>query len=427
MNRKSRILTWVFVAAVAYTAVAKLVYPRWIRPFFTYDERIVKEKERLEVLEEMEDRVKTARFAYRAYCERNGSVDPDTVRNELKTTLDALIERHGLKEATAVPPRRMVEDRKTGLQTMQFHLSAEGPLKDVVAFLKDVEELPQVARLRSPRIAPASSSSRNKDEDRFALRATLEAAVLPKMKVVGMLTDSQLRQPPAHVRHQDRPYAMVWEREPFFEYKPPAPPPPPPPVRVVEKSPPRPVKPVDHRWKDRAQLQVVMALLTLVGEEQRGEVMLCDARSRDERYVSVGEDFDGGKLLFVHQRGVLVGREDGVFVYPLGERLNNPIQVAQAAEFPELQAAAGRLNWQPPLAATPPTEEPVPTDGSSEPSTPEVGTNGEAPGATAEADGDAPATLPGAQPTVEEESTGNKKPVRERLPRSTRTRRVRRP
>jgi hypothetical protein len=204
MNRNSRILTWVFVAAVAYTAVAKLVYPRWIRPFFTYDERIVKEKERLEVLEEMEDRVKAARFAYRAYCERNGSVDPDTVRNELKTTLDALIERHGLKEATAVPPRRMVEDRKTGLQTMQFHLSAEGPLKDVVAFLKDIEELPQVARLRSPRIAPASSSSRNKDEDRFALRATLEAAVLPKMKVVGMLTDSQLRQPPAHVRRLRR-------------------------------------------------------------------------------------------------------------------------------------------------------------------------------------------------------------------------------
>ena len=83
-----------------------------------------------------------------------------------------------------------------------------------------------------------------------------------------------------------------------------------------------------------------MALLQRKGNLREDEFMLCDVRNQSNRFVAVGEEFDGGTLLYVHQRGGLAVRNDDYLVYPLGATLNMSIPVDSAQDYPELQRAA---------------------------------------------------------------------------------------
>jgi Tfp pilus assembly protein PilO len=360
MEKRTKILTVVFGVMIGSAVLAKGVFPRWVEPLLKIDARLEERRAELAELERWEARVLEAKYQYRDYASRIGSMDPVNVQNRVKERLDELVERNQLENASVSPPRRISTDRKTDLSRMTFSVTAEGKLEATVKFLRDVAELPYLLRLNNPKLRPASQSRRDRNKDRMRLDVSIELLVLPQYARLNVkLADAQLVQPASFVRHLDRDYSEIWEAKPFMEYQKPPPVRPrrEPEVKVERPEPePEPVQTVrSKRWPNRDRLQVVMPLRTSYGDGQsRQEVMLYDTRERETIVVPTGEDFDGGSLLYVHQSGVLVGREDGEFVYPIGETLNRPVRLADAAGFPELQAAWGRMQGD-----IPAVEEPV--------------------------------------------------------------------
>lgn len=98
----------------------------------------------------------------------------------------------------------------------------------------------------------------------------------------------------------------------------------------------------DNRWRDGKYQHVVMVLGRTYGDERLDEAMVYDRRSQTNNYFKAGDDFDGGKLIYVHQTGLLVLREGEYYVYPLGDVLDQDIKLEDADFYPDLVAAAKR-------------------------------------------------------------------------------------
>lgn len=427
MDRRTKILVSLFGLVLGYVIVDNVVYPEWIQPLVTLDERVAEREEELAELNAKEDRVRRAMEDYRDYLNRTGSMDIRKVENALRDELNTLIETYKLTDATVTPSRPTV-DRKTDITKLVLTVSADGALESVVRFLKTVSELPQLIRVLNPQIYPVSKARReNPLSDMVSLRVGLQVMALPQQKIVGKrFEDADLVQPDAYVRHRDRDYSVIWERTPLnphldldplvvravkqnvtvevgarnvtleasasgglapytFNWSPstglqgadtPRPrldtrevgaseytvtvtdlrgevseparvlveikekekPP-----EVVQRDDPPPAPPQDprpQRWRDGNYMQLVMMLITSSDGEREAEVMIDNARSRATEYYKTGDDFDGGKLVFVHQRGLLVHRSDGYFVYPIGSKVTEDMPVDQATEFPRLQEVA---------------------------------------------------------------------------------------
>lgn len=112
---------------------------------------------------------------------------------------------------------------------------------------------------------------------------------------------------------------------------------------------PPPLPPGPKRWRDRQYRQIRMTLLRRLGDEQFAELMVHNKKERDKTkqtaYFTVGDDFDGGKLVYVHPRGGVVRRSDEYFLYPIGELLDRDVIAGEASaeEFPDLTAIAEEL------------------------------------------------------------------------------------
>jgi len=116
-------------------------------------------------------------------------------------------------------------------------------------------------------------------------------------------------------------------------------------------------------------------LLRTIGPERLDEFMVYNNKSRQTSYYKVGEEFDGGELVFVHQRGGVVRRNEDYFVYPIGANLDQHVEAKVADDYPELKSAADKIreireSRQKPKPAPPiepeaqlplPTEAPVET------------------------------------------------------------------
>lgn len=120
--------------------------------------------------------------------------------------------------------------------------------------------------------------------------------------------------------------------------------PPKPPEPVVRADPPPVVAPPpDTRakpWPDGQFKEIRMALLRRTSDASLDEFMLYDTRSRTNAYYKVGDEFDGGKLIYVHQTGGVAHRNGEYFVYPLGRTLQQSLPATAAGDFPELRRAA---------------------------------------------------------------------------------------
>ena len=98
-----------------------------------------------------------------------------------------------------------------------------------------------------------------------------------------------------------------------------------------------------QRWKDGKHLQLTMTLIRKEGAERFGEVMVYNGKSKQTDYYTVSDEFDGGEVVFVHQTGALVRRQDEYFVYPIGAKLNEDIAADEAVNYPRLQEVARYL------------------------------------------------------------------------------------
>ncbi len=152
----------------------------------------------------------------------------------------------------------------------------------------------------------------------------------------------------------------IREPQPVAKVEPAPPPPPPPPPQPVQAA----------TWPDAKFMQIVMTLMRSSGTNRTNELMVYNTRTKDTTYHKVTEEFDGGRLLFVHQTGAVVGRNKKYYVYPLGTTLGDCMEYQTAADYPELKAAAERAiametaqaeakKKVPPVAAPPPAKQPV--------------------------------------------------------------------
>jgi len=222
MDRRTQILMSAFAVLVGAGLVRGVVYPSWIHPLLTIDERITERRKVLEKLEAEEAAVQQARHEYKALVARVGSFDVGRVETEVRDRLNRLIEKHHLQEAS-VSPSRAVEERKTGLWSTAISVSATGTLESSIAFLRDLVELPQLVRVGNPALSPVGGSRKGLKQDLISLRVPVELLVLPQNQVAGRIVETDLPHADAFPRHQGRNYAEIWNKKPFSDYVPPVP------------------------------------------------------------------------------------------------------------------------------------------------------------------------------------------------------------
>lgn len=440
MDKRTRILSIAFAAILGGGLLAKVVYPAWIQPWLTLDERIAEEQEKLDKLLELEGRVKQARFQYRELAGRVGTFDEGDLEVDVRSALNELVEKHNLQNVK-VSPAPTQRDRKTQVGTKRITITAVSSLESAVKLLTDLSELPYLMQVGNAKIVPTGTSRRSKDISLVTLKVPLLLKLLPQHKVMERkLEASDLSRPEQIVRHTQRDYSPIWTGEPLTEYIPPdplrviagrditvrqggraalnltvsggtpdfsyewSPPegikdpksprtmvetneprdtvytvtvrdsagqvatdqiritveePPKPKERVVERTPPKPKPPPEpkgpQRWREGKNMQIVSTWLRTRGAEGwDGELMVYDTRKKENNYYSVGDEFDGGELVLVHQTGGLVKRGDDYFIYPIGARLDEDLAYARAPEYPELASAA--LRFLNPPAAVPEAE-----------------------------------------------------------------------
>lgn len=216
MDKRKIILVTAFCGFVVYLLAAQWIYPTWIAPLLTLDQRLAARRKDRDKLEETEERVELAKRQYRALVARVGSFNSGKVETQFRERLNNLIEKHHLLDAN-VSPTRSPADRKTGVEKLRLTVTVVGSLKSAVEFLKDLAELPHLVRVGNAALYPVSGGRRGSRLGRVNLRVPLEIWVLPKKRIVGVIDEETLVQPTTVVRHRGDDYSMLWEAEPFTE------------------------------------------------------------------------------------------------------------------------------------------------------------------------------------------------------------------
>lgn len=223
MDKRSKILAIAFGVAAGYALLAGVIYPTWVKPLLTIDERIAERKKDLDKLLKEDEAVQNGRLEYKQWAARVGAFDAGKVETDIRERLNRLIEKHKLADAS-VTPSRPVEDRKTGKFTSSITVSATGTLDSAVGFIKDAAELPHLTRVANASLSPAGGGRKGLEKDqRVTLRVPIETWVLPQHRVVGPLKPEELERPETVVRHLGRDYRKISEGKPFWDWVPPVP------------------------------------------------------------------------------------------------------------------------------------------------------------------------------------------------------------
>ncbi len=222
MDRRTKLIAAVFGALVFYGFVDRVIWPRWIDPLLSIDERVEVSQVRLARLQAEQDAVERAKDEYRTLAARVGSFDISRVKTDMLDRINTLIEKTKLESVNIVPGRPK-EYSKKGLRSMVITVKATSTLESALEFLKGVSELPQLARIGNAAIYPVSRKRGARGKKRMNLRVPIEMLVLPRQKIVRINDDTKLPQPELFARHQDRDYSIIWDSTPFTEYVPPRP------------------------------------------------------------------------------------------------------------------------------------------------------------------------------------------------------------
>ncbi len=426
-----------FGGVVALLIIDRYVYPEWVEPLVTMDERIVAREADLAKLQALKARVDVSRRRYRDLVGRTGTFDTSLVETDVRDRIDKLIDKYKLEDRN-VSPSRWAADKKTKLKRCRVTVKVNGSLQSAIAFLADISELPHLMRVGNVKMRPDNTIKRKnkKKKDYVSVTVPLDLWVLPKNRVVGIIHPEDLEQPASVVRHQvDRNYAPLWEGRMFWEYVKPKPlvvqagrdirqkpnkraiylkgvviggdgdytcawtpslrlrdpdklktkidltqefeeeytltcvdgegeskedtvlvtvvapkevvvkkPPPkrnPPPVKKERR----------EEWKEGKYMQMLAALCTETSDGQMDQVMIYHNRKKTTNYYGIGDDFDGGKLVYVHPTGGLVRWKNDLYIYPIGEWLNAETKLGGAddvvsAEYPQLGTAAALIREQ---------------------------------------------------------------------------------
>ena len=210
-------------AGAVYFLLSAVVYPKFLKPMFTIDERVKVARAELDEMLEFDTKVEDARLAYRRYLDRLGSFDAAKLENDVRERLNKLIAEHKLDGLTVSGGSgRLTSFGKTDAQRMILTVQATASLEGAIGFLRGIYELPHLIRIGNVTISPSRSSRARRRKNKpspVRLKIPIELLVLPAHKMVGKrMVDENLHQPESLVRHDGRNYALIWERTPFTEY-----------------------------------------------------------------------------------------------------------------------------------------------------------------------------------------------------------------
>ena len=287
--------------------------------------------------------VNAVRRTFREYAERTGGTNADEFKNTFYNKLTEMAKEAGFGDLRMQPsPTEQYKPAgwrsKSNIKEVRFTISADGTLASAVGFLKAFYELPYITQITSLKIESAGRRSR-RGGDQVQLRATIEALVPPNDPVgqvnVGRITPATMK-----VKHDDRDYALIWERNPFKEYIEPP--------KFAERAPVTPVHQEDPE-PEKAPIgdpqahnkMIKMAMIYGDPEDPTGELLVFNTRDLSSEYVGVGDQLDGGEVRLVHPWGAVTRREDGQErVYPIRKTLAESKPVEDAApEYPEIAYA----------------------------------------------------------------------------------------
>ncbi len=435
MDKRTKIMAGLFGLMVLYFVGSSMVYPQWIEPLMTFDKRIAKKQKELDKLEAIAMKVEDAKRAYFRFMDRSGALDIAAIENDIRARLNELIDQFGLTNAKVSRGRPSLVP-KTKIGRMVLTISAEGTLASTIGFLREMYEMPHLARIGNVSLAPKRSGRRKdaKTMDRVTLRAPLEIWTLPQHRMLDRKVEKEdLVQPERVIRHEGLTYSKIWERTPFMEFVPYPPlkvnlppavnvqvdgrlqlqgsaqggdgeytyqwspsdgltspnkartnvetktpanlvytltvrdnsdhttaatvtinitekPKPPPPKIVANDTPPKPrapVKPVTRKlWPNRNTKRLSMTLSHWQDQQRVDEVLVHDAQTDESTYYSIGDEFDGGELIYIHPRGVITrwineaSKRDEYFIYPIGSQLSGDLKPDDAADYPYLRLTA---------------------------------------------------------------------------------------
>jgi Tfp pilus assembly protein PilO len=278
------------------------------------------------------------------------STDVSEAHSELLYRLTELAQKHGIPK----PSVAVIEARpfKSGLTPLPITIDGTGTLSDVVRFLYALHNQPYIVQTRSVKLVPV----KEKNETRIRLTLKGESLALPPHKLAPDATtvmktpaEKQLAKTRTAFAEASK-YQSIAEKHIFERYV--KPPTPEPFVDANRKHDPEtqpakhtdPVTPVVQRKFDPARTST--KLTALIGTPDRQEVVLTGT-DKKRRVVKIGDDFDGGTLIFVHPEGAVVvykdekGKDEKDF-YPAG-KLMSDMKVLTEDENPEVFSIVSRM------------------------------------------------------------------------------------
>lgn len=335
MNQRERILLFVVVGILVSWVGVQAVKTLYIEKLASLDRQIKAKQDRLAKFQLEKAQLRGRLSDWENRMVETLSLDPVDARMKMVNELSALANRHGLGN-NAVRPLVEAVDKKTGIVSLQFNVEGVAPLNAIVSFLYDLHSLPFLVRTETVRLVPKGG----KDKGKIQLTVKGETIVLPtQLALKGGKTwievhrlapvtrtadlDPQKRRAVVRTEHPDVADYLVLADKKIFE---PYTPPPPAPVQHVEAPKPatQPVAvtqaPTTPSPPPRDPARASTKIAALIGTPDDQQVIVTGGDQK-RRPFSVGDAFDGGKLISVHPEGAVAVYDNKPWFYPVGKTM----------------------------------------------------------------------------------------------------------
>ncbi|HSW44317.1 MAG TPA: hypothetical protein VLM89_01970 [Phycisphaerae bacterium] len=333
MNRRERLLV-ILVATAAGLAVVRLVVEKYRDSLSYYDQQMVRLRGDLDKIQFEQTMAQMGSVQWREIGAETLSMDVNEAMTRLREEMSKLTEKTGLREVGVVLESTPKRWQNNGVKTLNFTVTGQGKLDDVVRFLFELHRQPFAVRVKTLVLdlaAKPTPRSEVRPEQRGLLKmtATLDTLILPANALVRQIEPAVLD--PVKRKSVPRPafaaiadYKSLLDKKLFQPYeapqvviKPPPPPPPPGPgTRPAGPGPPPPPPPPP------ADAQMVLGRLL---SSPRGQLAVLEnpARRGEDEYKEVGDAMYGGTLVYVHPSGAVTEMDGQLRFHAIGEALQS--------------------------------------------------------------------------------------------------------
>ena len=369
MTQRSRILSILIVALLAVVAGRQIVIFYILEPQAELEKRIVDARAaQTELLETLPSK-RTIQKQWEQRTKRTLESDEQAAELTFRRDVEMLLQRNGLKVAGTTIANKSAKRVTTagpreGFIELPITVNTKGRLGNVVQFQRDFYQRPYIKRFDSLTLSPEQAGARTNKEPpadpELTIVMTLSTLILPKMPGVESVTlDTTKLDDPAVLEEIDTEpylaqsnmvaYNAISSTNMFKVYVPPKPPPPPPrqvatqPVvdtPVVRETPPPPSPPDKLRFAE---------FLTYVAVDAREGIPVAYVHNSKKEYdppreYQLNEEVPGGRIVLIHQRGLIVREVETVgtrktikfWIYPLGKSFDQR-ELFDPAKYPDMQ------------------------------------------------------------------------------------------